>query len=127
TDGEGPALVQAAGGAAAPRWPNQVGAQPAPPLHLADERDAYALADLPTLGKLRDLSLRILFVADTALTNPYTLYVTRHASAPAAAGAFARWAAQAGRVAIGGLRLPDRTPAFDVLAGGCAAIATGQW
>src|SRR3989441_2146655 len=44
---------------------------------LADERDAYALADLPTYVKLRDLRLRVLFAADTALTNPYTLYVVR--------------------------------------------------
>ena len=122
------ALWQAAGVTPASRWRIESGADQAATLHLADERDAYALADLPTYAKLRDLSLRILFVADTALTNPYTLYVTRHASAPppAAASAFARWAAQAGRVAIVGLRLPDGTPAFDVLAGGCAAIATGQ-
>ena len=120
------ALWQAAGVTPVARWRIESGADQAATLHLADERDAYALADLPTLGKLRDLSLRILFVADTTLTNPYTLYVTRHASAPAAAGAFARWAAQAGRVAIVGLRLPDGTPAFAVLAGGCAAIATGQ-
>jgi hypothetical protein len=73
------------------------------------------------------LSLRILFMADTALTNPYTLYVVRHPNAPAAAGAFAQWATAAGRAAIVGLRLPDGTAAFDVLAGGCAALATGQW
>jgi tungstate transport system substrate-binding protein len=122
------ALWQAAGVTPASRWRIESGADQAATLHLADERDAYALADLPTYAKLRDLRLRILFVADTSLTNPYTLYVTRHASAPppAAASAFARWAAQAGRVAIVGLRLPDGTPAFDVLAGGCAAIATGQ-
>src|SRR5947208_9547083 len=111
------ALWQAAGVTPASRWRIESGADQAATLHLADERDAYALADLPTLGKLRDLSLRILFVADTTLTNPYTLYVTSHASGPppAAASAFARWAAQAGRVAIVGLRLPDGTPAFDVL------------
>jgi len=119
------ALWQAAG-VRPGRWRIESGADQAATLHLADERDAYALADLPTFAKLRDLSLRVLFVADTALTNPYTLYVTRHASAPAPASAFARWAVQAGRVAIVGLRLPDGTPAFDVLAGGCATLATGQ-
>src|SRR5438270_4800129 len=113
------ALWQAAGVTpASARWRIESGADQAATLHLADERDAYALADLPTLAKLRDLSLRVLFVADTALTNPYTLYVTRHAGAPAAASAFARWAVQTGRVAIVGLRLPDATPAFDLLAGG---------
>ena len=121
------ALWQAAGVTpASARWRIESGADQAATLHLADERDAYALADLPTLAKLRDLSLRVLFVADTALTNPYTLYVTRRAGAPAAASAFARWAVQTGRVAIVGLRLPDATPAFDLLAGGCAALATGQ-
>ncbi|HXL06481.1 MAG TPA: substrate-binding domain-containing protein [Gemmatimonadales bacterium] len=121
------ALWQAAGVTPAARWRIESGADQAATLHLADERDAYALADLPTYAKLRDLSLRVLFVADTALTNPYTLYVTRHPSAAAAAGAFARWATQAGRAAIVGLRLPDGRPAFDPLASGCAAVATGQW
>jgi len=121
------ALWQAAGVTPAARWRIESGADQAATLHLADERDAYALADLPTYAKLRDLSLRVLFAADTALTNPYTLYVTRHPSAAATAGAFARWATQAGRAAIVGLRLPDGRPAFDPLAGGCAAVATGQW
>ena len=115
------ALWQAAGVTPVSPWRIESGADQAATLHLADERDAYALADLPTYARLRGLSLRILFVGDTALTNPYTLYVTRHASAPA--GAFARWAAQAGRVAIVGLRLPDGTAAFDTLAGACTAPA----
>ncbi|HEY6158891.1 MAG TPA: substrate-binding domain-containing protein [Gemmatimonadales bacterium] len=114
-------LWQAAGVTPAARWRLESGADQAATLHLADERDAYALADLPTYAKLRDLGLRILFVADTALTNPYTLYVVRHPNAPAAAGAFAQWATEAGRTAIVGLRLPDGTPAFDALAGGCGA------
>jgi len=69
------------------------------------------------------LGLRILFVADTALTNPYTLYVVRHPAAPPAAGAFARWASREGRGAILGLRLPDGTAAFDAVAGACTAPA----
>jgi len=121
------ALWQAAGMTPVSRWRIESGADQAATLHLADERDAYALADLPTYATLRGLSLRILFVADTALTNPYTLYVVRHPGAPAAAGAFARWVTQAGRAAIAGLRLPDGTPAFAALAGGCAGSATGQW
>jgi len=115
------ALWQAAGLAPVAPWRIESGADQAATLHLADERDAYALADLPTYAKLRDLSLRILFVADTALTNPYTLYVVRHANAPAVGGAFARWATQAGRSAIVGLRLPDGTHAFEAVAGACLA------
>jgi tungstate transport system substrate-binding protein len=116
-------LWQAAGVTPAARWRLESGADQAATLHLADERDAYALADLPTYAKLRDLSLRILFVADTALTNPYTLYVVRHPNAPPAAGAFARWASEAGRLALVGLRLPDGTAAFDAVAGACTAPA----
>jgi len=114
------ALWRAAGVSPVARWRIESGADQAATLHLADERDAYALADLPTYAKLRDLSLRILFVADTALTNPYTLYVVRQPTAPAAAGAFARWATHAGRAAIVGLRLPDGTAAFVTQAGECA-------
>jgi tungstate transport system substrate-binding protein len=114
-------LWQAAGVPPAARWRLESGADQAATLHLADERDAYALADLPTYAKLRDLDLRILFVADTALTNPYTLYVVRHPHAPAAAGAFAQWATATARTAIVGLRLPDGTPAFAALPGACGA------
>src|SRR5256885_8775679 len=94
------ALWQAAPVTPVSRWRIESGADQAATPHLADERDAYALADLPTYAKLRDLSLRILFVADTALTNPYTLYVARQPTAPAATGAFAQWATHAGRAAI---------------------------
>src|SRR2546423_2224270 len=84
-------LWQAAGVTPLSRWRIESGADQAATLHLADERDAYALAHLPTYARLRGLSLRILFVADTALTNPYTLYLTRHATAPATASALAPW------------------------------------
>jgi len=114
------ALWRAAGVSPVARWRIESGADQAATLHLADERDAYALADLPTYAKLRDLSLRILFVADTALTNPYTLYVVRQPTAPAPARAFAQWATHAGRAAIVGLRLPDGTAAFVTQAGECA-------
>ena len=113
------ALWQAAGVTPVSPWRIESGADQAATLHLADERDAYALADLPTYARLRGLSLRILFVADTALTNPYTLYVVRHPNAPADAGRFAQWATQTGRAAIAELRLPDSTPAFAMVAGAC--------
>src|SRR5437016_11437913 len=114
-------LWRAAGVTPAPRWYLESGADQAATLHLADERRAYALADLPTYAKLRDLGLRVLFVADTALTNPYTLYVVRHPAAPPAAGAFATWATHAGREAVLARRLPDGTPAFVPRAGDCEA------
>jgi tungstate transport system substrate-binding protein len=116
------ALWQAAGVTPASRWRIESGADQAATLHLADERNAYALADLPTYARLRGLGLHILFVADTALTNPYTLYVVRHPNTPAAAGAFAQWATAAGRAAIVGLRLPDGSAAFDLAAGACLAL-----
>src|SRR5213593_1130896 len=56
---------------------------------VADERDAYALADLPTLAKLTGLRLHVLFATDTALTNPYTLYVVNKPGPRATAEAFA--------------------------------------
>jgi tungstate transport system substrate-binding protein len=118
------ALWQAAGVAPARGWYIESGADQVTTLHLADERDGYALADLPTYAKLRDLRLRVLFAADTALTNPYTLYVIRQTPPDPGARAFAAWATRAGRTAILGIRLPDGTPAFVARAGDCAeAIA----
>src|SRR5437763_110465 len=101
-------------------WYLQAGADQATTLHVADERNAYALADLPTLAKLGGLRLRLLFAADTALTNPYTLYVVRESPRRAAALAFARWAMDSARPRILGLHLPDGTPAFVARTGGCA-------
>jgi tungstate transport system substrate-binding protein len=117
------ALWQAAGVTPARSWYVESGADQATTLHLADERTAYALADLPTYAKLHDLALRVLFTADTALTNPYTLYVVRGPGAEPAARAFAVWAASVGRAAILAQRLPDGTPAFVASAGDCAAPA----
>src|SRR5439155_12698986 len=45
-------LWRAAGVTPAPRWYLESGADQAATLHLADERRAYALADLPTYAKL---------------------------------------------------------------------------
>src|SRR2546423_211398 len=117
------ALWRAAGVTPAPGWYLESGADQATPLHLADERGAYALADLPTYAKLRGLASRILFAADTALTNPYTLYLVRRPELHAAARSFATWATHAGRAAMLALRLPDGTPAFVQLPGDCEATA----
>src|SRR5439155_817385 len=101
------ALWRAAGVTPAPRWYLESGTDQATTLHLADERRAYALADLPTYAKLGGLASRILFAADTALTNPYTLYVARRPEPHSAVRDFATWATHAGREGLLALRLPD--------------------
>src|SRR5438093_8401895 len=117
------ALWHAAGVTPAPRWYLESGADQAATLHLAEERQAYALADLPTYAKLGRLASRILFPADPALTNPYTLYLVRRPAPHPDARAFATWATHAGREAVLALRLPDGTPAFVPRPGDCAATA----
>jgi tungstate transport system substrate-binding protein len=100
-------------------WYVESGADQATTLHLADERDAYALADLPSLARIQGLRLRVLLSADSSLRNPYTLYVVRslppspHSAPPAAARAFAEWAMGPWRAALLAHRLPDGTPAFE--------------
>jgi len=116
-------LWRAAGVTPAPRWYLESGADQAATLHLADERRAYALADLPTYAKLERLASRILFAADTMLTNPYTLYLVRRPEPHPDARAFATWATHAGREAVLALRLPDGTPAFVPRPGDCEATA----
>jgi tungstate transport system substrate-binding protein len=116
------ALWRDAGVQPARSWYLESGADQATTLHLADERNAYALADLPTYAKLGDLRLRVLFAADTALTNPYTLYVVRTPDPHPGALAFARWAMDTARPRILALRLPDGTPAFVGRAGGCETL-----
>jgi tungstate transport system substrate-binding protein len=113
------ALWRAAGVTPGPPWYIESGTDQAATLHLADERTAYALADLPTYAKLGRLGLRVLFTADTALANPYTLYVVRGAGADARAREFALWAVRVVRPAVLALRLPDQTPAFVARPGGC--------
>jgi len=116
-------LWPAAGVVPARDWYIESGADQVTTLHLADERAAYALADLPTYAKLPDLGLRVLFASDTALTNPYTLYVVRQPVPRPAARDFAAWAVHTGRTAILGIHLPDGTSAFVARAGDCAAPA----
>lgn len=120
------ALWRTAGVSPARPWYIESGVDQATTLHIANERDAYALADLPTLAKLTDLQLRVLFVADTALTNPYTLYVARETPRGPAAREFAAWAIDTARAAILAIRLPDGTPAFVPRQGGCATPSAGQ-
>lgn len=115
------ALWEAAGVAPIGRpWYVQAGADQAATLRLADERGTYALADLPTFARLPGVELRVLFTADTALVNPYTLYVIRSAASHPAAARFGAWALGEWRERLLALRLSDGTAAFAPRAGGCA-------
>src|SRR5439155_1127182 len=73
-------------------WYVQAGGDQAATVRIADERTAYALADLPTFTRLQGINLRVLFTADTALVNPYTLYVIRSAAGDTVARKFSTWA-----------------------------------
>jgi len=86
---------------------------------------AYALADVPTFSRLPDLSIRVVFTADTALNNPYTLYVIRSTSAHPAGTRFATWALTDWRARLLALRLPGSVAAFAPLPGGCTAPVAG--
>src|SRR5947207_634974 len=87
-------------------WYVQAGADQAATLRIADERAAYALADLPTFTRLGGVDLRVLFTAETALGNPYTLYVIRSAPEQSGATQFSQWALQEWRSRLLAVRLP---------------------
>src|SRR5207247_3376061 len=65
------ALWRAAGVTPAPRWYLESGADQAATLHLADERRAYALADLPTYAQLAGPASRILDRKSTRLNSSH--------------------------------------------------------
>jgi tungstate transport system substrate-binding protein len=102
-------------------WYIESGAGQAATLQIADERGAYALADLPTLAHIQGITLRVLFTADTTLVNPYTLYVVRTPVEHPAARPFVTWVMEVWRDRLAAIRLPDGTPAFVPRAGGCAS------
>ncbi len=99
-------------------WYVETGADQSTTLHVADERSAYALADLPTLARTPGVELRVLFAQDTVLTNPYTLYVVRGPDSLRAA-AFATWALSVWRDRLVRVKLPDGSLAFVTRPGGC--------
>jgi tungstate transport system substrate-binding protein len=107
-------------------WYVESGTDQAATLRLADERRAYALADLPTFTRLSGLELRVLFADDTALVNPYTLYVIRSPSSHPAAAAFGSWALGDWRARLLASRLEDGVAAFTPVAGGCAVPAPDE-
>jgi len=108
------------------RWYLETGADQGATLRVADERRAYALADLPTFTKLKGVELRALFTADTALLNPYMLYVIRSPTPHPAAAAFGSWALADWRARLLALQPPGGMAAFQPLAGGCAAPVPGE-
>jgi len=95
-------------------WYLQTGVDQAATLLLADERNGYALADLPTFSRQQGIELRRLFDSDTGLANPYTLYVIGATPQSRRGRQFAEWAMREWRA-----RLPGA--AFTPLAGDCAA------
>jgi tungstate transport system substrate-binding protein len=105
-------------------WYLEAGADQGATLRVADERRAYALADLPTFTRLRDVELRVLVAGDTALLNPYTLYVIRSPSPHPGAAAFGSWALTDWRARLVALQLDGGLAAFQPLAGGCAVPAS---
>ena len=107
----------------APRspWYVQAGVDQAATLRIADERAAYALADLPTFTRVTGIDLLALFTADTLLGNPYTLYVIGSVAADSAATRFSTWAMTVWRPRLLAMRLPDGAAAFAPLQGECAA------
>lgn len=120
------ALWTSAGVTPSPRgrpWYLETGADQAATLRVADERHGYALVDLPTFAKQKGLELRVLLAGDTALLNPYTLYVVRAPASHPAAAAFATWAMTDWRARLLALQLDDGRAAFQPLAGNCAAPA----
>jgi len=103
------------------RWYAEAGGDQAATLRIADERSAYALADLPTFTRLAGVDLKVLFTADSALGNPYTLYVIRSASEDSGREAtrFSRWALEEWRARLLAKRLPGGVTAFQSSPGGC--------
>jgi tungstate transport system substrate-binding protein len=98
----------------------ETGGDQATTLRLANEWGAYALADLPTLAAQQPPALAILFRDDSALANPYTLFVTPHDSTRREdAAAFAAWLLDVWRPRVAALRLTDGTPAFVASRGEC--------
>lgn len=100
-------------------WYVESGASQAANLFQASNWRAYTIGDLPTFVLLKDrrgdgLNLDVLVAPpeDTALTNPYTLYLTAPPERVARARPFAEWLASVWRDRVLALRLPDGEAAF---------------
>jgi len=99
-------------------WYIESGADQTTTLRIADERQGYAVADLPTFARVPGLALRRLFDADTILVNRYTLYLIPSPPPHPASQRFVTWALDTWRKQVLALRLPDGTPAFEPPASG---------
>ena len=104
-----------------PAWYLESGADQTTTLRLADERGAYALADLPTLATLRGLDLRPLFGGDSVLVNRYTISLVRLPAPHPDARRFFTWALDQWRAGVLAIRLSDGTAAFERSPGACVA------
>lgn len=102
-------------------WYLESGTDQTTTLRLADERRAYALADLPTLATLRDLTLQPLFGDDTVLLNRYSITLVRTPVPHPEARRFFAWALDRWRAAVLAIRLRDGTAAFERSPGACVA------
>ncbi len=100
-------------------WYVESGTDQTTTLRLADERGAYALADLPTLATLHDLAVRPLFGGDTMLVNRYSISLMRLTVPHPAARRFLAWALDSWRPRLLTIRLETGTPAFAVAPGAC--------
>lgn len=100
-------------------WYVESGTDQTTTLRLADERRAYALADLPTLATLRDLALQPLFAGDTVLLNRYSISLIRLPAANPEARRFFTWALDTWRRQVLAIRLADGTAAFEPSPGAC--------
>lgn len=102
-------------------WYVESGADQTTTLRLADERRAYALADLPTLATLPDLALQPLFGGDSVLLNHYSLSLVRTPALHPEARRFFAWALDTWRARVLAIHLGDGTPAFARSPGACMA------
>lgn len=100
-------------------WYLESGTDQTTTLRLADERGAYALADLPTLATLHDLALQPLFGGDTMLVNRYSISLMRLPAPHPAARRFFLWARDTWRSRLLTIRLGNGTPAFAAAPGAC--------
>ncbi|HXQ29927.1 MAG TPA: substrate-binding domain-containing protein [Gemmatimonadales bacterium] len=110
-------------------WYLESGAGQAATLQIADDRQGYALADLPTFARVQGIAMQVLFARDPFLANPYTLYVINLPALNPSARRFAAFAMGTWRAHLLARHLPDGSPAFEPREGACTtdtSAAPGQ-
>ena len=113
------------------QWHIESGAGQIANILQAAEWRGYTLVDLPTFtlmkrqrGDRLELELLVAPPGDTALTNPYTLYVMRSTTQHTRATALADWLATGWRDHVLALRQPDGDAAFVRREGECDGPST---